>query len=122
VPRRFGPEGLFSHHLYRLRPRAGGPLTAHFLYLLLLTESFRRQVTAHANGTTVNMLPADGLRRPLLAVPPAALVRRFGQVVDPLFEGAEAADEESMSLAALREALLPGLLAGAVRVGEAPLL
>jgi type I restriction enzyme S subunit len=114
IPKRYGDLGLFSHHTYRLRPLPHSPLTPQFIHYLLLTSRFRSEVTAYTNGTTVNMLPAEGLKRPRLVLPPAELIRRFTEFVTPLIDKAEANYEESRSLTVTRDALLPKLLSGEV--------
>ena len=58
VPARYGNESLFSHHLYRVRPRADSSLTSEYLCYLLNTRSMHGVVSGYATGTTVNMLPA----------------------------------------------------------------
>jgi type I restriction enzyme S subunit len=121
VSRRFGEQGLFSHHLYRVRPKAASPLTARFLYLMLLPGRLRTEIAGYANGTTVNMLPVDALQKPRFAVPPRELVEETDVLVSPLFDRAEAAEDESDTLAQLRDTLLPRLISGEVllRVGHA---
>ncbi len=51
-----------------------------------------------------------------LVVPPKTLVGAFNRLVIPIFKNAEANISESRTLAALRDALLPQLLSGEVRV------
>jgi len=122
VPKRYGAFGLFSHHLYRVRPLPGSPLTPPFLHHLLLTSRFRGEVIGYTNGTTVNMLAADGLKRPTFALPPPDLIRRFTDILTPLLDRAEANYDESRTLAASRDALLPKLLSGEVKVGASTLV
>lgn len=119
VPTRFGEIGLFSHHLYRVRPKQGSPLTSRFLYFLLLRGALRAEVAGYANGTTVNMLPRDALERPRSHVPPAEVVREIDALTAPLHELAELAEDESETLANLRDTLLPRLISGEIRVREA---
>ena len=114
IPKRYGDLGLFTHHTYRVRPLPESPLTPPFVHYLLLTSRFRGEVIGYTNGTTVNMLPAEGLKRPRLVLPPAELIRRFTDFVTPLIEKAEANYEESRSLTVTRDALLPKLLSGEV--------
>lgn len=118
VPKFYGDSGLFSHHLYRVRPRESSSLTNHFIYFQLMERRFRDEVTGHTNGTTVNMLAADGLQRPQFAVPPRELVLAFDRVVAPLFEKSEQLHRESLELGRLRDVLLPKLLSGEVPVSQ----
>lgn len=119
VPQRFGDLSLFSHHLYRVRPKNGSRLTARFLYLALMSPRLRQVIVGYSNGTTVNMLPVDALQRPRLAVPPAELVQRFDQTAQPLFAKHEQLQLESETLAKLRDLLLPQLMSGEIRLKEA---
>lgn len=119
VPQQFGDLSIFSHHLYNVRPKDGSWLTGRFLYLALMSPRLRQVIVGYSNGTTVNMLPADALQRPRLAVPPADLVRRFDQVVQPLFAKQEQLQLESETLAKLRDLLLPKLMSGEIRLKEA---
>ncbi len=114
IPKRYGDLGLFTHHTYRVRPLPDSPLTPPFIHYLLLTSRFRGEVIGYTNGTTVNMLPAEGLKRPRLVLPPTELIRRFSDFVTPLINKAEANYEESRSLTVTRDALLPKLLSGEV--------
>ena len=52
-----------------------------------------------------------------MAVPPDPLAARFGEIGDPCLQSVRANDEESRTLAAIRDALLPKLLSGELRVG-----
>lgn len=118
VPKRFGPTGLFSHHTYRVRPRLDSPLTNRFIYLQLMTQRFRDEVTGHTNGTTVNMLAVDGLQRPLFVLPPKPVIHAFERLVAPLFEKQEQLQDETPKLEKLRDTLLPKLLSGEVKVHD----
>lgn len=116
VPARFGEVGLFSHHLYRVRIREGSPLTPSFAYLLLRSESLRSVVAGYRNGTTVAMLPAEALARPTFPLPSADRIRALDAQVTPLLAKIEANEDENETLAALRDALLPRLISGELRV------
>jgi type I restriction enzyme S subunit len=54
-----------------------------------------------------------------LAIPPTEVLSHFGVMTDPLFERITANTRESRTLAALRDALLPKLISGELRVPEA---
>jgi len=119
VPERFGNESLFSHHLYRVRPKADCHLTAEYLCHLLNSRTMHDTVSGYANGTTVNMLSMDGLQLPEVAIPPKDLVGRFTAFARSVRLRQEAMIEENRALAATRDALLPKLISGEIRVPEA---
>ncbi|MEX1264470.1 MAG: restriction endonuclease subunit S [Actinomycetota bacterium] len=119
IPRSFGDDGLYSHHIYRVHALDGSPLTRRWLYLLLVVPRMHQQVAGYSNGTTVNMLPKDGLTRPLIAAPPPELVEHFESIIAPMFEQQETLTAESKTLAALRDTLLPKLISGELRLKEA---
>lgn len=117
IPRSFGDDGLYSQDLCRLRPVDGSPLTLRCLYLLLASPRMRHEVSSYANGTTVLHLAMDGLKKPLIAVPPGELVERFDATVTPMFDQQDALAAESKTLAELRDTLLPKLISGDVLIG-----
>ena len=118
VPSRFGPGSLFSHHIYRVRPKSDSKLTADYLCHLLNTSVMHDIVSGYANGTTVNMLPIDGLQSPFIVIPPARAIWAFGGIAVAARSRHEEMIEESRTLAALRDALLPKLISGELRVRD----
>jgi type I restriction enzyme S subunit len=82
------------------------------------TDVFHEVIGGYTNGTTVNMLPVDGLQRPLFVVPSQELVTQFDRVAASILAKMEAAHEESEQLTQTRDALLPKLISGEVRVGD----
>jgi type I restriction enzyme, S subunit len=64
----------------------------------------------------VNKNDVANLRVP---VPAPAVLREFGTAARPLLQLAAAADRESLSLAELRDTLLPALMDGSIRVRDA---
>jgi type I restriction enzyme S subunit len=119
VPARYGADGLFSHHLYRVRPRPGSPLTPHFLVRLFNSRRWHHWISGFSNGTTINMLPPDAMELPLTVVPPPALVRVFTAFAQATLEKVEQGLQESRSLGTLRDTLLPKLLSGELSVRDA---
>jgi type I restriction enzyme S subunit len=119
VPSFFGNHGIASHHIYRLRPKPQSPLTATYLCWLLNSPVMHDVVSGYANGTTVNMLPIDGVQKPAFVCPPKGLVFAFDSVTMLATRRREEMVSESRTLAALRDALLPRLISGALRVKHA---
>lgn len=118
VPARFGRHGLFTHHIYRVRPKPDSELTADFLCHLLNTRTMHDIVSGFANGTTVNMLPIDALQAPLIVVPSPQVISAFSELAAAARLRCEAMIEESHTLARLRDSLLPKLISGAIRVAN----
>ena len=119
VPARFDGESLFSHHIYRVRPRSSSGLTPDYLCHLLNTSVMHDTVSGYANGTTVNMLPIDGLQSPFVVVPPSVIVRAFDGFAEAARKRHGEMMDESRTLAALRDTLLPRLISGVIRVRNA---
>ena len=119
VPALFGERGIASHHIYRLRPKPGSPLTSTFLCCLLNSPEMHDLVSGYANGTTVNMLPIEGVQKPLIVCPPRELVAAFDSLAMAAEHRREEMVSESRTLAALRDALLPKLIRGEIRVKDA---
>ena len=116
VPHVFGATGIASHHIYRLRARSTSCLTEHFLCSLLNLPRMHDIVSRYANGTTVNMLPIDGVQKPQFVVPPQPLVTVFDRLAKALGARSEEIVVESLTLAVLRDTLLPRLVSGELRI------
>ncbi len=110
VPKLFGGDGIYSHHIYRLRPRSHGRLSTPFLHLLLNSPRMHDLVSRYANGTTVNMLPMDAVQKPMVVVPPKGLLDAFDVLALHLEHRREEAVRDSRILGVLRDALLPRYL------------
>ena len=116
VPTSFVNETLFSHHIYRVRPKDCMALTSNYLCQLLNTRVMHEIVSGFANGTTVNMLPVDALQTPQLIVPAKPILAAFNDLAEAAHRRHEEMIDESRTLAALRDALLPNLISGELRV------
>lgn len=104
-----------------LRPRE--PLPPAFAYLLARSDTFRTFAMQAMTGSSGRQrVPVGSLDHFLLVVPPgndARLAARFRLVVEPLFVRMNIAMRQSRTLAALRDALLPRLVAGELLVVSA---
>jgi type I restriction enzyme S subunit len=118
IPAVFGDKGIISHHIYKLEIKRKSPLTRLFLYHMIMLPPFRDVLQGYTNGTTVNMLPSDAFEKPRFVMPPAELMQRFDALVAPMLEQVERNYEKSTTLAETRDALLPRLVSGELRVGE----
>lgn len=98
--------------------RCDGLLSNH-LVLQWTLENVER-IKARANGTTFLEISKTNFRPMPVLVPPPAVLHAFGEIVGPLYDRVTSNLKESRSLSALREALLPKLISGAVRLKPRP--
>jgi len=116
VPSTFGDVGIYSHHIYRVKPKPNSYLTSDFVYHLLLQPAIREQVVGFANGTTVNMLKVEGLQKPKFVLPSKELVSHFSEITKNIRLLHEKNIEQSITLASLRDTLLPKLMSGEIEI------
>ncbi len=94
-------------------------ITRAFLYFLGGTEAFVSHTYAHTTGTTVLHLGRDAVPSFTFARPPAQLVQKFDALAASVLERIQATEQESETLAQLRDTLLPKLISGALRIKDA---
>lgn len=91
----------------------------HLVYRTLLEPDYREHCKSHATGTTnLGLSREDFLGYPLL-VPPTEVQQRFDELINQLDSKTDVNVRESQTLSTLRDTLLPKLLSGEIRVGEA---
>ena len=96
---------------------ARAPLAPQWAYCLARTEDFRMHLIQNMTGTSGRQrAPAACLDSFVVAIPTGKIASRFGQFVTPWFERLKANDDESSTHAAVRDAFLPKLLSGEIRV------
>jgi type I restriction enzyme S subunit len=110
---------LFSHHTFAIRFRHSKSAFTRFIYFTLLKPSFRQVAAGHATGTTVLALPKDGITDYQTVIPPASLLNVFAAKVEALYQKCQALTEQCELLAKTRDALLPKLISGEIRVPDA---
>ena len=98
--------------------RAIPPVPPEYTYLLARDEAFREHAIQSMTGTSGRQrVPVAALAPYLLPFPPTDVWARFLLLVDPMFTDVEMVHRESHSLVKQRDALLPGLVSGKIRVG-----
>jgi len=86
------------------------------LFLLLWTSFAQDDILSRANGSTFQEISKASFRPIPLVAPPAGVMQAFDERVRPLYRRIVENERESRTLAALRDALLPKLLSGQIRV------
>ncbi len=86
-------------------------------YVLHWLRENMEVVESRANGTTFLEISKANFRPIPALVPPEPILQRFTELAGKLHEMIIANARESLTLAAIRDALLPKLMSGEVRVG-----
>jgi len=101
-----------------LQPRP--PHGRSYAYCLARSPAFRQAIEGLVTGTSKSHQRAhvDSILGLAVVSPPGHLVQRFERAAEPLLKRSLACRRESRTLAALRDALLPKLISGEVRVAQ----
>ena len=95
------------------------PVPPEYPYLLGRDMAFREHAIQSMTGTSGRQrVQVDALAPYLLPFPPADVWAKFGSLVGPTFADIQTTRKESVTLAALRDGLLPGLVSGEKPVGR----
>ena len=95
-------------------------MRARFLKDSLLSDRMRREMTRNTNdGTILRSLHVKAISRLQEVLPPYDLVSGYEALIAPVHAKLEQNDVESKTLAVLRDALLPRLVSGELRVRDA---
>jgi len=89
------------------------------IFLLLWASVAQEEIVNRANGSTFLEISKANFRPIPLVVPPARAITAFDRMARPAYERIVENERESRTLAALRDALLPQLISGRLRVKDA---
>jgi type I restriction enzyme S subunit len=121
MPARIYPVETFkklvlSLDLVALRIKDEKTLKQSFLYYLLLTPRYKGYVNGCAYGTTVRHLKPTDILNFKFALPPYEWIAKFAEIADSIFDLLVHNFMEIRVLEEIRDALLPKLLSGEIRV------
>lgn len=85
-------------------------LSAEFLYLWALTQNIS------GTGTTQQQLTVPDFRKTSIGLPPEETLKRFNDIIIPIFQKIDTNKNENKTLSALRDTLLPKLMAGEIKI------
>jgi type I restriction enzyme, S subunit len=98
-----------------MKPRPG----ASNLFLLRWASAAHDQILSHANGSTFLEISKSSFRPVRTVAPAAPVMQAFDRVSRPTYLKVVEHERESRTLAALRDALLPKLVSGELRLRAA---
>lgn len=107
----FGKEIAMNQTCYALVSTTGTPFALHCLFRHAIDDLVQ---TAH--GSVFDTITTSTFAASKVILPPQEVFDRFEKTVSPFFSRILSNIEESRTLAALRDALLPKLLSGELRV------
>lgn len=107
--------GMFwvNNHAHVLQGKS--PVSTEHVYLHLHYEP----VLPYITGAVQPKLSQGRMKKMPFVYPDVPICDAFSQFVAPFFEKVRACDMESQSLASLRDALLPKLISGELRIRDA---
>ena len=111
-----GGRGALNQHLFKV---TSDQYPKWFCYLWTKYHLPDLQAIAAGKATTMGHIQRHHLSDAAVVVPPPALLWAMDKVVAPPLEKVVANAVQSRTLAGLRDALLPRLLSGEIRVAEA---
>ena len=106
-----------NEHVYRLRTNER--LSQEYLYFWMTSEFALAEMRIKGTGVAIPGLNSTAVRSLGVLVPPRPIVDAFTRQAAPLITRLLANAKQSRILATLRDALLPKLLSGEIRVAEA---
>lgn len=108
-----GGRGALNQHLFKVTSNR----TPKWFYLLWTKHHLSAfQEIAANKATTMGHIQRHHLSEARVLVPPAGVMRRMGEVLGPIVEEQVRLGVETRTLEATRDALLPKLLSGQLRV------
>ncbi|MBW4503712.1 MAG: restriction endonuclease subunit S [Scytonema hyalinum WJT4-NPBG1] len=119
IPAPRGSHYLHNQRLGKVIIKSGVSLSKLHLYYLLCTDAYRHEILASATGTTVKHTSPDRIKAFDFLFPNNDISLIFGKFLTPSYNKIILNQEESLSLASIRDTLLPKLLSGEIRVKEA---
>jgi type I restriction enzyme S subunit len=111
-------EAVFASYLIRFRLKDKAYI--RYIQYWLRSDRYWELVASRYAGTTRASLNAQVLSSFQLVIPPKPIALAFSKIVNALRNKVVVAVNESRTLAALRDALLPKLISGEIRVKDAP--
>lgn len=107
-------DSVISADLVKLSPREGVPRL--FVYALLQYGRLSALISPLANGTKIKHLRPESLPRAVALLPATALMKRYAEVVKPMFDKIALAQQQIVAAREARDRLLPKLMSGEIEV------
>lgn len=110
-------EFCINEHVYRLRAKA--PFNQNMLYFWLTSATALAEMRIKGTGVAIPGLNSTAVKSLSVLVPSDPVLTGFDKLIEPIVAHLFSSCNESRTLAALRDALLPKLISGELRVPDA---
>jgi len=110
-------QACINEHVYRLRGRR--PLSQAYLYYWLTSDFATDEMRQKGTGVAIPGLNSTAVRSLAILLPPESISRRYEETCEPMIRSILKNANESSTLATIRDALLPKLISGEIRVWDA---
>ena len=114
------PGAVFASYLVRLKPL--DRQQAFYIYYYLRSDVYQNYANGVSSGSVQKNMNAKVIVNTDIPLPPARVLSTFNETVANLRKNIQSVLSESQSLAATRDALLPQLMSGKLRVKDAEAL
>ena len=111
------PLSVFASYLIRLKIK-NHKLTPYYLYYWLKAPDYQEYIQGAAEGSTRPNTNAEVIKAGPILIPPSSLIEKFEEVVFPIRSKIILNQKQIMVLRKIRDALLPKLVFGKLRVEE----
>ena len=111
------PLSVFASYLIRLKIK-NHKLTPYYLYYWLKAPDYQEYIQGAAEGSTRPNTNAEVIKVGPILIPPPSLIEKFEEVVFPIRNKIILNQKQIMVLRKIRDALLPKLVFGKLRVEE----
>jgi type I restriction enzyme S subunit len=105
-----------NEHVYRLRAKES--FGQEFLFLWLSSERVMEEMRVKGTGVAIPGLNSTQMKSLTTLFPSTSVAKSFALLVEPLVTRVLVASKESRALGLLRDALLPKLISGDLRLIE----
>jgi type I restriction enzyme S subunit len=100
--------------------RSMPPLSYEYAYFLARNEDFRQHAITNMTGSSGRQrVPAAALADYSITIPSVSIIKEFAKYAESIMKKIKQQDEESRTLATIRDTLLPKLISGELRVPDA---
>lgn len=111
-----GGDGGLNQHIFKVTSKKF-PKSFYYFELINYLQHFK--MVADLRKTTMGHITRDHLKQSRIIIPPLEIIKDLDEKLKPILDKQVLLNKENQKLAALRDWLLPMLMNGQVRVGEA---